>query len=112
MYWLMNELSGVFRGLFKLALVVLTFSLGVAFLLAAIAVVMISALWSLLRGRKPAIYTTYTQFRQASQAFRQGGAWPGQRPPPGGKPEDVVDVQAHEVSEAPPRSIEHDQPPR
>jgi hypothetical protein len=27
-------------------------------------------------------------------------------------PEDVVDVQAHEVSEAPPRAIERDQPPR
>jgi hypothetical protein len=112
MYWLMNELKSVLRGLFKLALIVLTFSLGVAFLLAAIAVVAISALWSLLCGRKPAIYTTFTQFRQASQAFRQGGAWPGQRPPPGVNPEDVVDVQAHEVREAPPRAIERDQPPR
>jgi hypothetical protein len=36
----------------------------------------------------------------------------GQRPPPGVNPEDVVDVQAHEVSEAPPRAIERDQPPR
>jgi hypothetical protein len=27
-------------------------------------------------------------------------------------PEDVVDVQAHEVSEISPRSIERDQPPR
>ena len=112
MYWLMNKLKSVLRGLFKLALLVLTFSLGVALLLAAIAVVMITALWSLLRGRKPAIYTTYTQFRQASQAFRQGGAWMGQRPPPGVNPEDVVDVQAHEVSETPPRAIERDQPPR
>jgi hypothetical protein len=108
----MNELKSVLRGLFKLALIVLTFSLGVAFLLAAIAVVAISALWSLMRGRKPAIYTTYTQFRQASQAFRQGGAWPGQRPPSSVNPEDVVDVQAHEVRDAPPRTIERDQPPR
>lgn len=109
---LMNVLGGVLRWLFKLALLLLTFSLGMVFLLAAIAVVMISALWSLLRGRKPAIYTTYTQFRQASQTFRQGGSWPGQRPPPGVNPADVVDVQAHEVSEVPPHSIEREQPPR
>jgi hypothetical protein len=111
---LMNELASVLRGLLKLALLLLTFVLGMAFLFAAIAVVVVSALWSLLRGRKPAIYTTYTQFRQASQAFRQGGAWPGQRPPPVGDPADVVDVQAHEVSDpatkADPRAIERDPP--
>ena len=55
MYWLMNELKSVLRGLFKLALLVLTFSLGVAFLLAAIAVVMITglAILALIRIRKP-----------------------------------------------------------
>lgn len=116
MNWVMNELVSVLRGLLKLVLVLLTFVLGVALLLAAITVVMVSALWSLLRGRKPAIYTTYTQFRQASQAFRQGTAWPGQRPPPGVNPADVVDVQAHEVSNPSPsddaRAVERDKPPR
>jgi hypothetical protein len=110
MYWLMNVLSSTLRGLLKLALVVLTFALGVVLLMAAIAVVAISAVWSLLRGRKPAIYTTYTHFKSASQAFRRGGGWPNTPGPAAGV--DVVDVQAHEVHDAPPRAIEREQPPR
>lgn len=110
MYRMMNELSSVLRGLLKLALVLLTFALGLMFLIAAIAVVAISAVWSLLRGRKPAIYTTYTHFKAASQAFRRGGGWPNTPGPAAGA--DVVDVQAHEVRDAPPRTIERDQPPR
>ena len=55
---------------------------------------------SLLTGRKPAMFTTFTRFRQASRQFRQG-PWSPQGGAAGGgaPPADVVDVQAHEVDE-------------
>jgi hypothetical protein len=72
-------------------------------LLAVLVVVLVSSLWALLNGRKPAPVVMFQHFRQASQRYN-GGVWPG-RPGAGravgrGTVEgDVVDVQAHEVHE-------------
>jgi hypothetical protein len=80
-------------------------ALGAAFLLGllliAMLAVVVTIVWSLLTGRKPAVFTVVSRFRQASQQFRNGG-WPGNatsnpRGSAGGA--DVVDVQAHEVRE-------------
>jgi uncharacterized iron-regulated membrane protein len=84
-------------------------ALGIVFLLglllSALLAVVATIVWSLLTGRKPAVFTVMSRFRQASRQFRDGG-WPGSatRTPPSSA--DVVDVQAHEVREA----LGHDGP--
>ncbi|WP_294769373.1 hypothetical protein [uncultured Rhodoferax sp.] len=95
----MEIIFNVLRRLFKLALVIWVGMLALSILLAVLTAVAANVLWSLLRGRKPALFTTYTRFRQASQQFR-GGGW--NRAEGFARPvaEDVVDVQANEVREA------------
>ncbi|OGB34024.1 MAG: hypothetical protein A3F78_17060 [Burkholderiales bacterium RIFCSPLOWO2_12_FULL_61_40] len=73
--------------------------------------VLVSMVGSLLTGRRPAVFTTFTRFHQASQQFRQGiRPGHGASAPEGSA--DVVDVQAHEVrqvlaaSERPPTTGE------
>lgn len=62
-------------------------------LLAGVLVALSLVLWSLLRGRRPALFSAFSFFRQASSQLRQG-AW-GARPR--ADVSEVVDVQAHEV---------------
>lgn len=71
-------------------------------LLASLVVVLGLSLWALLTGRKPAPVMVFERFRQTSQRYAQG-AWvrrPGSAGA-GAAPGDVVDVQAHEVPDAP-----------
>ena len=65
----MEIIFNVLRRLFKLALVIWVGMLALSILLAVLTAVAANVLWSLLRGRKPALFTTYTRFRQASQQF-------------------------------------------
>lgn len=94
----MNELSDflgrLINGLFKLVLLVAASIFVISFLLAALVVVLVVSLWSLITGRKPAPVVMFSRMREQSQRYTQG-VWPGQtrQPPPG----DVVDVQATEV---------------
>jgi hypothetical protein len=91
-------LAGVLRGVFRVALLVFTVSLIISLIFLAIVATVVTVLWSLLTGRKPAAYTTFMRFRQTAQQVRQGG-WAA-RGGPGfadAPPDDVVDVQAHEV---------------
>ena len=99
----MNELSGflsrVLGGLIKLVLVVAASVFVVSFLLAALVVVLVMSVWSLITGRKPAPLVMFGRMREQSQRYSQGmqGMWPNQgREQPMG---DVVDVQATEVVE-------------
>lgn len=99
----MNELSGFLNrllgGLIKLVLVIAASVFVVSFLLAALVVVLVMSLWSLITGRKPAPMVMFGRMREQSQRYSQGmqGVWPGQgRQQPMG---DVVDVQATEVVE-------------
>jgi hypothetical protein len=90
--------TGVLRGVLRVALLVFTVSLIISLIFLALVATVFTVLWSLLTGRKPAAYTTFTRFRQSAQQFRQGG-WaarggPGFSNAPQG---DVVDVQASEV---------------
>jgi hypothetical protein len=99
----MNELSGFLNrllgGLIKLVLVIAASVFVVSFLLAALVVVLVVSLWSLITGRKPAPLVMFGRMREQSQRYSQGmqGMWPNQgRQQPMG---DVVDVQATEVVE-------------
>ena len=99
----MNELSGflsrLLGGLIKLVLVIAASVFVVSFLLAALMVVLVVSLWSLITGRKPAPMVMFGRMREQSQRYSQGmqGMWPNQgRQQPMG---DVVDVQATEVVE-------------
>lgn len=99
----MNELSGFLNrllgGLIKLVLVIAASVFVVSFLLAALVVVLVVSLWSLITGRKPAPLVMFGRMREQSQRYSQGmqGMWPyqGRQQPMG----DVVDVQATEVVE-------------
>lgn len=97
-HFCMNELSDflgrLINGLFKLVLLVAASIFVISFLLAALVVVLVVSLWSLITGRKPAPVVMFSRMREQSQRYTQG-VWPGQtrQQPPG----DVVDVQATEV---------------
>ena len=72
--------------------------LALSVLLVVLLAVGVHVLWSLVRGRKPALFTTFTRFRQASQHFSAGG-WGRSGGFAGPRTEDVVDVQVHEVQD-------------
>jgi hypothetical protein len=84
------------RRVLKLALFLLAGVFALSLVLMVLAAVLLNALWSLMMGRKPAVFTTYAKFRQATQSFRKSGATFTPE-----RPSDVVDVQAHEVHEPP-----------
>ena len=88
--------SGVIRLALGLAALVFMLSL----LLASLVLVVGVSLWAIVTGRKPAPVMAFERFRQTSQRYAQG-AWvrrpAGSQSAPGGG--DVVDVQAHVVSD-------------
>ncbi|MDE2419335.1 MAG: hypothetical protein KGN32_16180 [Burkholderiales bacterium] len=90
----------ILRSVLRLVLLLAAGVFALSLLSAVLVAVLLTALWSLLTGRKPAVFTTFTRFRQASRQFRQG-AWSPQSGAHFGTaaPADVVDVQAHEVGE-------------
>lgn len=90
----------MFRKLIRWVLVAWFATLVLSILLVGVAAALLSVVWSLLRGRKPALLTTWMRFRQASQHFQSGMR---QRPDPQRQPGfqgDVVDVQVKEVRAA------------
>lgn len=97
----MNGITDFFarllRGVFKLLLVVAALVFVFSFLLAALFIVLVVSLWSLITGRKPAPVVMFSRMREQSQRYTQG-VWPGRTTRPTG---DVVDVDATEVPEAP-----------
>ena len=86
------------RGVLKLVLGVAALVFVLSLLLATLVAVLGMSLWALITGRKPSPFVVFNRFRQTSQRYTQG-AWPSRSPvqPMG----DVVDVQAHEVPDAP-----------
>jgi hypothetical protein len=92
----------IFRTLVRLALLATAASVVLGVLLMGLCAALLALVWSLLTGRKPAAYTTFLRFREASRQF-QSGTWSGRAAPPAGpgaKDPDIVDVQAHEVHSA------------
>jgi hypothetical protein len=95
---LFDFLASLVRGVLKLVLGVAALVFVLSLLLATLVVVLGVSLWALITGRKPAPVVVFNRFRQTSQRYTQG-VWPGRGPAQ--SMGDVVDVQAHEVPEAP-----------
>lgn len=89
-------MAHLFRGLIRLVLMAFAACMVLALLLVGLSAALLMLLWSLLTGHKPAVFTTFSRFRDMSRQF-QGGAWPGAAAPARGTSDDIVDVQAHEV---------------
>jgi hypothetical protein len=89
-------MATLFRSLIKLLLIAFAAAMVLAFLLVGISAALLTLVWSLLTGRKPAACNTFMRFREASRPFRQRARSPygGASSAPSG---DIVDVQAHEV---------------
>jgi len=91
-------LGRVLRGVFKLALVLAAVVFVFSFLAAALVIVLVASLLSLLTGRKPAPVVMFSRMRANSQRYTQG-VWPGR---PGQQPAgEVVDVEVTEVVDNP-----------
>jgi hypothetical protein len=100
----MDFVGRVFRVVVGLAFGAAFLVFALSLLLAALVVVAAMSLWALLTGRKPAPVMIFHRFRQQSQRYTgamPGGMWPGRSGPAAGRATDVVDVQAHVVSDAP-----------
>lgn len=93
-------LGRLIAGAIKLVLVLAATVFVVGFLLAALVVVVLVSLWSLVTGRKPAPVVMFTRMREQSKRYTQG-VWPGAAR--GEPPADVVDIQATDVTDVPPR---------
>lgn len=85
------------RGLFKLFFLALMGLFAFAFLIMGLVAVMVMAVLSLLTGRKPAIFTTYSLVKKFSQQFSEGTFGNPGAPQDAANDNNVVDVQAHEV---------------
>jgi hypothetical protein len=84
----------ILAGLVRVLLLLFSAVFLASLVVAGLFVLLVTIVWSLLRGRKPAVFHVYTQFRNASQRFRHGGfAAPSPQP----SAADIVDVDAHEV---------------
>lgn len=88
--------SGLWAGLSRLVLLLFSAVFVVSLVVAGLVAIMVTALWSLLRGHKPAVFRIYSQFRDASRRFgaRASGY---QSAATRHAAADVVDVDAHEV---------------
>ena len=101
----MNALSHLaaraLRGVVRLVTLILLASVVLGLLLLGIVAALFSVLWSLLRGRRPAMFTVLRSFQQASRQFRRA-PWASQatKQDRASDSGDVVDVQAHEVRAA------------
>lgn len=89
-----NPVGLIFRFLLKLALGLFAAIFAISLLVAALVVVALSLIKSLLTGRKPAPAMVFGRF----QTFSPEGMWPGRsepvKPPVAGE---VLDVEAREV---------------
>lgn len=86
-------MNHLLRTLWRLLGVALLAAVVLSVLALAVCAALLSVLWSLLRGRKPAMVSVFQSVRQMSPSFAQ--ARPGALRP---GPDDVVDVQAREIS--------------
>lgn len=87
---LFNLAARIVRSLIKLLLVMIAFAVIFFILAVGLAVAVLSIVWSLLRGRKPAGVAVFQRFHKTSQQFRTRGT-------PSENSADIVDIQAHEV---------------
>ena len=89
--------SRLTAGLLRLVRLLLTAVFLVSLVVAGLFALVVHVLWALLRGRKPAVFHLYTQFRDASRRFRGPGMGFPPRTETTSPASDIVDVDAHEV---------------
>jgi len=85
---------------FKLAMMGAALIFAASLLLALLAVLLVTSLWSLLHGRKPQVAVLWTRYRDLTRGMAQGGPWSAtRRPSASGRASeaDIVDVQVKEV---------------
>jgi len=98
-------MNALFAWFFKLVLAGAALIFAASLLLALLAVLVVTSLWSLLHGRKPQVAVLWTRYRDLTRGMAQGGPWSAARrqstPRRGAASEaDIVDVQVKEVHEA------------
>ncbi len=86
-----NIISRLVRFVIKLILAVFGLVFAISLLLAALIVVVLSLLKSVITGKKPAPVMVFSRF----QKFAPGGMWPGAAMTKNSN--DVVDVEVHEI---------------
>jgi hypothetical protein len=101
-------MNALFAWFFKLALAGAAMIFALSLLLALMVVLVVTSLWSLLRGRKPQVAVLWTRYRDLTRGMAQGGPWSAARrqstPGRGAASDaDVVDVQVKEVHQSVPR---------
>ena len=99
-------MNALFAWFFKLLFAVAAMLFAASLLLALLAVLVVTSLWSLLHGRKPQVAVLWTRYRDLTRGMARGGPWSAARPQAGqarASNADIVDVQVKEVQEAPAR---------
>jgi len=101
-------MNALFAWFFKLVFAAAALIFAVSLLLALLAVLVVTSLWSLLHGRKPQVAVLWTRYHDLTRGMAQGGPWSAARrqanPGRGAASEaDIVDVQVKEVHQAPQR---------
>ena len=98
----MNGITEYFNQLVRTALRLALFAAAAVFLLSLLAATLVLMLgvsvWALVTGRKPEPAKVFGQFRQTSARYTRG-AWSAGRGT-ANRPQDIVDVPAHEVRDA------------
>jgi hypothetical protein len=97
--------NALFAWFFKLVFAAAALIFAASLLLALLAVLVVTSLWSLLHGRKPQVAVLWTRYRDLTRGMAQGGPWSAARrqanPGRGAASEaDIVDVQVKEVHQA------------
>ena len=90
-----NFISGLIRFIIKFVLAALGLVFAVSLLFAALVVMVLSLLKSLITWKKPAPFVAFSQFRQFKRDTRGGGPF-ASKPMPHS---DVVDVEVREVKD-------------
>ena len=98
-------MNALFAWFFKLVFAAAAMIFAASLLLALLAVLVVTSLWSLLNGRKPQVAVLWTRYRDLTRGMAQGGPWSAARrqanPGRGGASDaDIVDVQVKEVHES------------
>lgn len=87
-----RALAALLGAVFRVLLWVFMAVLAVGLLVLALVFLLVGALWSLVRGRRPQAPVFAARF----QRYAPEQVWPGRRPPPA-PAQDVVDVEVKEV---------------
>ena len=96
-------MNALFAWFFKFVFAAAAMIFAASLLLALLAVLIVTSLWSLLQGRKPQVAVLWTRYRDFTRGMTQGGPWAAARRQSGqarASDDDIVDVQVKEVHES------------